>query len=477
MSIGKSFLWVNAAEIIFFLSSYIIHGTLGRTLGPADYGRCSIIIALVTATIVFLGDGIPKALSRYSSAFPEKSNAIFRKALKLQSIIVLIIFGIYFLSAPYIAAFLRDPTLTPLLKLSAFIIPAFAAASFMTHYFNGQRLFKLQARIKLARSIIRVTIIPLSALYFGLTGVISGYILVPLVVISYSFPLYLKTRNKEVKKDFPAKTLLRFAVPIMFFMLFYETLINIDVFLVKRILGSDELTGIYNASLLIGRSSFYLLSALALILLPTISHTLEKKGKEAAFKMMEKTFKYLWFILAAFIFIWPVWTPYIVELLFSSKFIDETLFARILALGLPFLTIFYILAFTLNGSGQVKKVAMFTTLGAVTNTVLNLILIPRYGLMGAALATASTSVVMGITMLLLSFKIIGRYLSFKVMFIPLISMLILSIPSLLMLCMDISIYLIFPYTIFAGLVYLLILIRSKQLDLQEFFALFHRKKA
>ena len=60
----RSFLIINLSEIIFVLSGYFIHAYLGRLFNPADYGRYGLIVALATMTIVFIGDGIPKALSK-----------------------------------------------------------------------------------------------------------------------------------------------------------------------------------------------------------------------------------------------------------------------------------------------------------------------------------------------------------------------------------------------------------------------------
>jgi len=376
------------------------------------------------------------------------------------------------------ASLLGDPTLTPLIRLSSLIIPAFASSSFIVHYFNGQRLFKIQARLKFLRAAARLTVIPLLAIYLGLKGAVTGYVLVPLVVLSYSLPLYFKKRTvQKITEPFSSRKLLDFAVPIMFFMLSYEVLINIDLFMVKRILASDQLTGIYNASLLVGKVSFYLLSVLALVFLPTISHIIENKGKKAALEMMKRTFKYLWFILVLFVFLWPIWSPTIVNIFFSSRFAEDPLFTRILAGGLPFLTIFYILAFTLNGAGHVKKVVGITAGGVLINIVLNLILIPKYQLVGAAIATSSISVLLGIAMIIAGFKIIGKFLSNKTIFLPCIIMTVSLIPTLFMYFLNIHTYAILAYTLIPLLSYLLILWKTKEIDIHQLKDVFQKKKA
>ena len=137
--LAKSFFWVLISEILYNLSGYIVHSGMGRVLGPADYGRYGIVVTLSTMIIILIGNGIPTAMSKYLSENFEKNPGLIpvikRKAAFLQTILIGTVFLIFYFSSPLIALLLKDETLTSLFKISAFIIPSFALASFYFFYY------------------------------------------------------------------------------------------------------------------------------------------------------------------------------------------------------------------------------------------------------------------------------------------------------------------------------------------------------
>ena len=75
-NLGKSFVLVFFSELIYNLSAYVIHAYMGRTLGPADYGRFGIIVTLTTMTVVLIGQSVPTAMSKYLSEVFEKDEGL-----------------------------------------------------------------------------------------------------------------------------------------------------------------------------------------------------------------------------------------------------------------------------------------------------------------------------------------------------------------------------------------------------------------
>ncbi len=271
----KSAIIVTVSEIIFNLSAFVIHAVVGRILGPADYGRYGLVVTLTTMIIILVGNGIPTALAKYLSEIfetnPRLIKVIKKQAILLQSLIIGSLTFLFFLSAPLIAKILGDLTLTNLFRISSLIIPAFAAASFYFSYYTGLHKFNIQALLKVSRSVFRIFFIISLAYFFQVKGSIVGYILAPLSVFLLALIIDKFNINKEIKKKiqessisqqdnliFPWKNLVNYAWQIVVFFLAYELMISIDLYLVKRILASDHLTGIYNAALTAGRIPYYL---------------------------------------------------------------------------------------------------------------------------------------------------------------------------------------------------------------------------
>jgi stage V sporulation protein B len=75
--------------------------------------------------------------------------------------------------------------------------------------------------------------------------------------------------------------------------------------------------------------------------------------------------------------------------------------------GVTFLTIFYVLAFALNGAGKVKIPMIISFFGLAMNIILSYFFIKKYALVGAATATSITSFVIMIMILVYTYRYFG----------------------------------------------------------------------
>ena len=311
---SSALIWLTVSEIIFNIAGYVIHSSVGRILGPADYGRYSIIVTMTTMIIILIGNGIPTAMSKYLAEIfesaPEKIMGIKYKAMRMQAMLMLGVTALFFFSSPLLAWALDDATLTPLFQLSSLIIPAFAAASFYFYYYTGLHFFRLQAILKTTRALARIVFIISFAYFFGVQGAVSGYIAAPLFVFTIAllcdifithkyFPATKQAKNETI--DFSGKTLLTYAWPLTLFLLFYEFILTLDLYFVKSLLQSDYLTGIYNAAITVGRIPYYLFYTLTIILLPAISKTTAERNTEETKNLVNKSLRLMTLLLFPFV--------------------------------------------------------------------------------------------------------------------------------------------------------------------------------
>jgi len=408
---SRSLFWLSLSEIVFNLAGYIIHSAMGRILGPSDYGRFGLVVTLTTMVIVLIGNGIPTAMSKYlSETFekaPEKIYGIRRAAAKLQFFLMGSLTVVFFLMAPLIAALLNDPGLTPLFQLSALIIPAFSAASFNAFFFTGLHYFKIQAFLKMSRAIARILFIVTFGYYFGVEGAISGYIAAPLAVFVIGLIIeriimrkrFAEAHAAQAESDFSVRTLLEYAWPITLFLLFYELVLTLDLYFVKAMLGSDHLTGIYNAAITVGRIPYYLFYALALIMLPTISKMNAERDERETARFITQSLRLLVLLLLPMVTLLIAYAPEVLRFFYGNDYLEAALPMQIYSIGVGFLTIFYVLAFALNGAGKNKVPMVLTFFGVVGVVLLNWFLIPRFSIVGAALSTTITCFILMLAIL------------------------------------------------------------------------------
>lgn len=426
--LAKSTVWLIVSEIIFNLSGYVIHSFVGRILGPADYGRYGLVVTMTTMIIILIGNGIPTAMAKYISEIfetnPKMVLVIKRKALILQSVLIGSITVIFFFSAPLISKILGDESLTPLFRISTLIIPSFALASFYFSFYTALHRFNVQSMLKTLRSILKVLAIVGLAYAFGVPGSIVGYAVAAFSVFLIAFSLDQLIYAKQIKKaakvqnlssgsDFETKKLINYAWQIILFFLAYELLISIDLYLVKGILHDDRLTGIYNASLTVGRIPYYIFYALTIMLLPVVSKNTAEENHEKTNSIISNSMRIMLILLIPSVILMAQFSRPIIKLFYSAKYIDAAEPMSILAYGVGFLTIFYVMSFVANGAGKTKIPMWISIFGVALNTILNYVLIKKYALIGSAIATSITSFVVMIAMLFFIQRDFGKIFQMK----------------------------------------------------------------
>jgi stage V sporulation protein B len=411
----KSFFWVTLSEIVYNLSAYVIHSGMGRILGPAEYGRYGIVVTLTTMIVVLIGQGVPTAMAKYLGEIydtkPGLIPIIKKQTAKIQFFLIGAVTVIFFFLAPVISLILHDKTLTPLFQISTLVIPAFALASFYFYYYTGIHEFKTQAWLKTSRAFFRVLFI-LGLAYLlrskghALEGAIVGYILAPLSIF---FEANLLDKLKKIRPEgnFDWRKLLRYAWPMTLFLIAYEFLITIDLYLVKGILRNDVLTGLYNGAITVGRIPYFLFYALTIIILPAVSKSTSSENHVETKKLISQSLRLMVMFLVPISILMSVYSAQILQIFYGQKFVDASGPMSILMSGVAFLTVFYVMAFALNGAGKVKAPMLISFVGLATNIVLSYFFIKKFGLTGAATATSITSLVAMILVLAYSYKFFG----------------------------------------------------------------------
>jgi stage V sporulation protein B len=406
---SRALVWLTISEIIFNLAGYVIHASLGRILGPEDYGRFGVVVTLTTMIIVLIGNGVPTAMSKYLAEVfddhPERVKPIKQAAIWLQTSIMLPTTLVFYLLAPFIAeTLLHDPTLTSLFRVSAFIIPGFALASFYFYYYTGLHFFRLQAFLKTSRALARIIFIIGFGYLWGVAGAVSGYIAAPLFVFALAFLYDILRVQPTLPKEasdftFDKKTLLNYAWPFTLFLIFYELVLTADLYFVKALLHSDYLTGLYNATITVGRIPYYLFYALTIILLPAIAKTKKQKSLTESQALVTKTLLLMYIILAPMVTLLFAYSHQVIRFFYGAKYLEAIPSFEIFVFGAGLLTVFYVLAFALHGAGRVMIPMYLSLFGILLLAALNLTLIPRYGLSGAAWSVTLTSLFLAASVL------------------------------------------------------------------------------
>jgi O-antigen/teichoic acid export membrane protein len=281
-----------------------------------------------------------------------------------------------------------ESRLLPAIQLLAISLIATALSECSEGILIGHEKIQVIGYVWAIENVLRV-IIGVTFIYrgYGLLSIVSVYVFLRFVIlIFYTFFIFrfLGRPRLKFKKTFYfhlIRTARTFAVIMIFVTLYWKS----DVFMLQKIKGSYAV-GIYDGAYRFFGIIVLVISNFVLSLFPVISDFF-KTDKHTFNRVCRKTIKY--FLILAF--------PGIVILIFSSSWLILLIFPEQYKASIPLLKILglaivpygmtEIFAHMLIASSNQKIDMMVNGIGMCMNILLNLLLIPKYSSMGAAIAT------------------------------------------------------------------------------------------
>jgi len=387
---GTVFLLVSQTSFIFF--SYILHIGLGRLLTIADYGNFGIVLSTLSIFLLFVNSGVPEAVSKYVSENPLNAIPIRNKALKIQLLLSLVLFVVFFFSAPKIASIFRDKSLINLFRITSVVIPVSSVVALYYHFLNGLKAFTEQATINILRAAIRVTLV-LILVYagFGLNGAVVGFSATSLIILMLTMLIFkykIKLPRPRTIINYPAEKIIGFAAPSLIFSGAITLLLTMDLLFIKSLLSDPNQSGFYTSATMIAKIPYYLFLAIPLAIFPVVSESVKKRRIDLTQSYIKNSLHFLILILTPTCFLISSNAKSLISLFYTSGYIAAAHPLQILVFGIMFLSIFSIFGAIIKASGK-PTIAMAIAISAIPiNAVLNLIFIPQYGIAGAALASS-----------------------------------------------------------------------------------------
>ncbi len=188
------------------------------------------------------------------------------------------------------------------------------------------------------------------------------------------------------------RKLLGFAAGAMSVTFVMNLLLQTDLFLVKRLSPAGEsnlLAGLYSAALDLSRLPYQAIAVpTALVLLPAISRGLADRSKGDAALALRAALRYVLIGVGLAATLLATNALPLLMLIFKPAYAGAALPLHIAPFGVLAFCLFYVFATALIGSGRPFHAAAIGAVTLVIDVILNSLLIPPYGLIGAAGATA-----------------------------------------------------------------------------------------
>jgi O-antigen/teichoic acid export membrane protein len=413
-------LFVFIASMITAFLAYFVRIVLARQLSVEDYGLFFSVFAFVSFLLFFRDLGLGSALVKHLAEFKTKKKfdeiktsilSVFFSLLFLSSIFGIIL---YFL-APFLAQnYFKDPRAEYVLYFFIAYILFSALFLFLKNIFQGFQKIKIFALMEPIRlGVILTGVLLLFESGYGFLTPIIAYTLSWLIVFILFLPFtwwtfsFFKYKIKNMRKI--TKQLYMFGIAIALAQIGAKVIARIDTLMLTYFNPLSDV-GIYNVVLPTALLFLFFSEAISPVLYPLVSELWAKKDTKRLTEGIRLLYKYSFVItMPAFLTIF-VFSTLAIKILFGVKYVSGSIALQILLIGVLFLLVSTINNTILAAIGRPGAVTKSFLVVAMLNIILNLLLIPLFGIEGAAISTLISYALL----LIVSTLFVVRYIKIKI---------------------------------------------------------------
>lgn len=360
---------------------------VARYLGPEQFGVFSYALAFVAIFGSIAKLGLDSIVVRELVKNSDKRDVYLGTAFWLKVIGAFLTLGAVAIATTFTSN--NDTTNLYIFIIASGII--FQSFEVIDFYFQSKVLSKFV-------SICRTTQLLLSSLlkvYLVLTGAdLFWFVIVTLLdQITLAVSLYFAYRYQKIGDFYRhfelgiAKQLLRDSWPLIFSGLVVMIYMRIDQIMIKEMLGEKEV-GIYSAAMRLSEVWYFIPMLITQSLFPAI--VTAKKINEALYILrLQRLYTFLVWMAIAVALPMTFLSNWVVELLYGVAYSESGPVLMIHIWTGVFVALGVASSSWLTNE-NLQHIALYRTLsGLVINIILNLVLIPTYGVIGAAIATVT----------------------------------------------------------------------------------------
>lgn len=383
----KNATWIIICKVIQSILALLINMLTARYLGPSNFGTISYAASLVTFVVPIMQLGLNSILVQEIIHNPQKEGEVLGTALTMSVTSSLFcIIGV--VSFSFVANYNEKETIIVCALYSVILV--FQAVDIIQYWFQAKLLSKftslsmLCSYLLVASYKVFLLLSHKSIYWFSISNALD-YMLIAfsLVVIyyklggqklSFSFSLakYMFNRGKH------------FIVSSLMITIFSQT----DKIMIKLLLN-ETITGYYSAAVACALLSNFVFAAIIDSVRPSIieAHIKNTKIYEERIIQLYSLIIYLSLVQSILM---TLFAKFIVLVLYGNDYLDSVILLRLVVWYTTFSYIGSVRSIWILTQEKQKYLWIINLSGALTNVFLNLILIPYFGAIGAAIASVFT---------------------------------------------------------------------------------------
>ncbi len=363
-----------------------------RLLTPESYGIYVLLIVVVNFLVVVVDFGCKTAVTKFIAGSDHSQQAALAHSTLVFRLMVLAVVSVLIWVARDILLFL-DPS-GEIVHYAAYL-PLMVAVASLDELFlaalQGFQLFQPMAIAQIGRSVLRLclSVVFLAVLKLGVMGLVFSWIISFALSTVYQY-FVLPVPKRVLWQRSLLGQVLRFGFPLQLNRLLWYVSSRIDVLLLGVFVGP---TGVafYNIAATIPSALLRLAQSYVAVFFPTMAALLAAGKRRQADWMLDHSLRLCSFAGALGALGAVVFSREIITLLFSEKYAASSTAFALLMLAFHMTFLVNLTGYTLTAAGFPRRSLIQDATNVVFGVVGDLLLIPRLGFVGAALANMISS--------------------------------------------------------------------------------------
>ena len=358
---------------------------IARYLGLIDFGYFAFVTAITIFLVPFTDFGFERITTRDIASNKKLadrylgSSIIARILLSIMVIMVIYAITMFFhwdkkvIQAIYISTFAQL-----FISMGMLAIATFRAFERMEFEFLLNFIFNIIYIVL----IINVIIFDLGFLSIFASRMVAGlfHMLILMVVVIRKF--VTPVLNIDIKL---LKYLFREAIPLGIFALLLTASFKVDVFVLNYFSGPEDVSLFESAHRIVLQLQVLPIS-IVIALFPYFSR-LARESNDYLKLSFYKSFKFMLIISLPLPILIIFASNFIISILYGDNFSDASLLLNILSCTISFLFLISLQSFVLTSKGRQILNTISAGICFITNLLLDIIFVPKYGCLGASFAT------------------------------------------------------------------------------------------
>ena len=388
--------------LLAFLASVI----LARALGANDFGVYSFVYALIMLLCVPIQQGVAKLIIRETATADSNKNWNLMRGLwqwsTYTNLVYSILISIFILTFVWFLKNQINEKKTVTIMIALLLVPFINQISLKSSALMGLRKVAigpfpdsvLRPGLFIFLILFVITILPHAELTpsnaMGLHVIAASLALVASAAILYRLqPQPLVSHPKPVfKTNIWAKA----ALPLALIAGLQVINTCADIIMLGLLRTSEEV-GIYRVVAQSGLLITFVMQTIGMVAGPYIARFYSQKDHHNLQKIITICTRAIFVISFPIALVLSIWGSQVLGLLFGEGYIRGHTALIILSTGLLLFNIIGPVGLLLEMTGHEKQAVIRVAFTAILNIILNLVLIPKFGINGAALATVTSLIV------------------------------------------------------------------------------------